>query len=206
MKIIDLSQKIYDKMPIHPYDEEVIVAKNRTIENDKYSNTQQGIGMHSGTHIDAPCHLIENGKNIAEYELSKFIGRGCVINVFGQSEITLKEEYKNKIEKSEIVLLYTSYGDFFNDEKYYHDDAPNLSNEFAEYLGKSNIKMVGMDLSSPDKYPFDIHKILLENDILIIENLTNLDKLLGIDEFTVYALPLNINAEASVARVVAIIE
>ena len=66
--------------------------------------------------------------------------------------------------------------------------------------------MVGMDLSSPDKYPYDIHKLLLNSDILIIENLTNLDKLLGIGKFNFCAMPLNIDAEASIARAVAIID
>lgn len=206
MKIIDLSQKIHDKMPTHPYDEEVIIVKNRTINNDGYNNTQMDIGMHVGTHIDAPIHLIENGKNINEYSLDYFIGRACVIDVSGQSEIELQDVYKDKIKQSEIVLLYTGYGEIFSDEKYYSNEAPQLLQELAEYMVNSDVKMVGMDLSSPDMYPFDIHKILLNNDILIIENLTNLDKLLGLSEFTFYAMPLHIDAEASIARAVAIID
>lgn len=206
MKIIDLSQKIHDKMPTHPYDEEVIVVKNRTINNDGYNNTQLDIGMHAGTHIDAPSHLIENAKSVDEYDLNYFIGSACVLNALGRNEITLNSKYKDKISHSEIVLIYTGYGDMFDDEKYYSDDAPQLSKEFAEYITKSDIKIIGMDLPSPDKYPFDIHKILLKNDVLIIENLTNLQKLLDVDKFVFYALPLNICAEASIVRAAAIID
>lgn len=206
MKIIDLSQNLYDKMPTHPYDNEVIVVKNRTIDNDGYNNTQMDIGMHVGTHIDAPSHLIENGKKIYEYSLDYFVGKACVIDVSGKSEIELEDEYKDKIKQNEMILLYTGYGELFNDEKYYATDAPQISKELAEYIAKSGIKIVGIDLPSPDKYPFNIHKILLNNDVLIIENLTNLDKLLDVDKFKFYAFPLNINAEASITRAVAIID
>lgn len=206
MKIIDLSQKIHDKMPTHPYDEEVIVVENRTIENEGYNNTQMDIGMHAGTHIDAPSHLIENGKKINEYNLTKFTGKACVIDASNQKNIILTEKQKDVIIQNDIVLIYTGYGDLFNDNQYYADDAPVLSTELTEYLIQSHIKMVGMDLSSPDKYPYDIHKMLLSSDILIIENLTNLDKLFGIGEFSFCAMPLNIDAEASIARAVAIID
>lgn len=206
MKIIDLSQKIYNDMPVHPYDKDVKVIKDKTIKNDKYNNTQVYIGMHAGTHIDAPNHLIENGKTIDAYNLSQFTGKGCVIDVTNQKHIELKEEYKDIILKSEIVLLYTGYGHLFADEKYYLEDAPVLSKEFAEYLAETDIKIVGMDLPSPDRYPFDVHNILLSGDVLIAENLTNLDQLLGIDEFTFCAMPLNINADASIVRAVALVD
>jgi len=60
-----------------------------------------------------------------------------------------------------------------------------------------------MDLPSPDKYPFEIYKKLLNNDILIIENMTNISKLLTVNKFDIIAFPLKIKAEASMTRVVA---
>jgi len=205
-KIVDLSQKIYNNMPVHPYDEKAVVEKNRFIKNDNYSNTQVSVGMHVGTHIDAPCHLIDDGKRIDQYELSHFIGKGIVIDVFGEKIIQLKEEYKDRIRSSQIVLLYTGYGDYFKKAEYYSENAPVLSKEFAEYLVKKQIKIVGMDLPSPDRYPFEVHKILLSNDVLIIENLDNLQKLLDKKHFMFYAMPLNIDAEASLTRAIAVIE
>ncbi|MBN2879019.1 MAG: cyclase family protein [Clostridia bacterium] len=205
-EIIDLSQKLFDKMPVHPYDEEAIVIQNRFIENDKYSNTKISLGMHTGTHIDAPSHLILGGKGLESYQLSHFMGRACVINVSGKKEITLSEEDKNKIKKSEIVLFYTGYGDMFEQAEYYAEDAPVISIETAEYLVLQKIKIAGMDLPSPDRFPFVVHNILLSKDILIIENLTNLEKLLDMTEFLFMALPIKISAEASITRAIAIIE
>jgi kynurenine formamidase len=63
--------------------------------------------------------------------------------------------------------------------------------------------MVGLDLPSPDTYPFVIHKLFFDADILIIENIANLSNLPQGCEFEIFAFPLNIMAEASLARVVA---
>ena len=63
--------------------------------------------------------------------------------------------------------------------------------------------MLGMDLPSPDKYPFKIHKMFFNNDIFIIENMTNLSQLLFVNNFEIIAFPLKIKAGASIIRVVA---
>ena len=63
--------------------------------------------------------------------------------------------------------------------------------------------MVCMDSPSPDLYPFEIHKLLLENNILLAENLTNFDSLLSVNNFEIIALPLKIHADSSPARIIA---
>lgn len=85
----------------------------------------------------------------------------------------------------------------------YYEEHPLLDMDLCKFLLKKNIKMLGIDMPSPDKYPFEIHKFLLENKICIIENLTNLDKLLSTKNFEVIALPLKIKADCSMARVLA---
>ena len=62
--------------------------------------------------------------------------------------------------------------------------------------------MVGMDTPSPDHAPYKVHKILLGNEILILENLTNLEQLLN-KNFEVIALTPKLEADAAPARVVA---
>lgn len=63
--------------------------------------------------------------------------------------------------------------------------------------------MIGLDTPSPDRYPFAVHKHLLEHGVLILENLARLDQLLTATSFEVIALPLNVKADSSIARVVA---
>jgi len=63
--------------------------------------------------------------------------------------------------------------------------------------------MVGLDMPSPDKYPFEVHKLLFAKNILIAENLTNVEQLLHVESFEVIALPLYIKADSSIARIIA---
>ncbi|MFC3748626.1 hypothetical protein [Paenibacillus sp. GCM10012306] len=58
-------------------------------------------------------------------------------------------------------------------------------------------------MPSPDRFPFEIHKYLLSNDVLILENLTNVDALLGKEKFEVMALPLRIRSDSAISRVIA---
>lgn len=63
--------------------------------------------------------------------------------------------------------------------------------------------MIEDNMPSPDKYPFEAHKLLLKNNIYIMENLTNLDKLLEAQGFEVIAFQLKIRADSSMTRSIA---
>lgn len=60
-----------------------------------------------------------------------------------------------------------------------------------------------IDLPSPDMYPFNIHKILLNSGIFIGENLVNLDELESLKDFEIFIVPLNIRANGAMARIFA---
>ena len=89
------------------------------------------------------------------------------------------------------------------ESKEYFDNHPVVSKELAQLFVERQVKMVCIDSPSPDRHPFEVHKLLLENNILIAENLTNLDKLLFVNKFEIIAFPLNIHADSSPARIVA---
>lgn len=202
---IDLSQSIIHDMPIHPYDDKVSLYQDRFLDKDKYVNFRLEIGMHSGTHIDTPMHLTDRETYINEISLDRFIGRGVLLDVRNKRNINFEDYYHDMVQEDDIVLLYTGHSDKYGAEGYYADQ-PIVGMELANFFVKKKIKMLGMDLPSPDNYPFDIHKILLANNILIIENLTNLSELIDVKNFDVIAFPLKIRAEASMARVVACID
>lgn len=201
-KLIDLTQTIEDNMPVYPGDLKTSLVQTEYLSKDKYNNHRLEIGMHSGTHVDSPMHLTESMEYISEAPLDSFIGVGCIIDVRNQSIILMKPEYENLIKENSIVLLYTGFDEVYGTSQYY-EKHPIIDMEFCKILKKKNIKMLGMDMPSPDYYPFEIHKILLENRIYIIENLTNLHKLLTMEDFEVIAFPLKIKADGSMARVVA---
>lgn len=204
-KFIDLSQDIVDNMPVHPYDDKVKLYQDKFLEKDKYNNFRLEIGTHSGTHIDTPMHLTDSKTFINELPLEKFAGKGCLLDVRGESIIGFKQEYRDIVSENDIVILFTNYSEIYGTEEYYLNH-PVVNEELADFFIEKNIKMLGMDLPSPDKYPFEIHKKLFNNNILIIENLTNLSELVNIHKFNIIAFPLKIKAEASMVRVVASVD
>ena len=202
MKLIDLSHKIEHNMPIYPGDSRTNLYQEKFLDKDKYNNYLLEINMHAGTHIDSPMHLTDSKKYISELTIDSFYAEGCILNVKSQAVIKFKDKYKTLVKENSIVLLYTGFDEYYGTNEYY-ENHPCIDMEFCEFLIERKIKMLGMDTPSPDRYPFAIHKLLFKNNICILENLTNLNKLLEEGNFEVIAFPLKINADSSITRAVA---
>lgn len=203
MKYIDLSYDIKNEMPVYPGDMELNLSKEKDYDKDKFNLYTVSTSMHVGTHIDAPLHMCKNKKFISEYSIDKFIGNAVLLDVRGEKVIEIKDEYYRDIKENDIVLLFTGWDSFYGKEEYYNNH-PIVSEELAELLIKKKIKMLGMDMPSPDNHEYNIHKKLFENEIFILENLTNLNKLLYNEEIQVFAQPLKIQGEASLVRAIAV--
>lgn len=192
-----------EKTPVYPGDPATKIESAGVFDKDGYNDHYVSIGTHVGTHIDAPLHMIADGKTIDQFPLGKFVGRGVYVKV--DNKTFDLEKLKNiDIREGDVVLFHTGMSDFYGQREYF-DQSPEIPEEIAKYLVGKKISMVGMDMCSPDQPPFNTHKILLGGDILIIENLTNLSELEG-KEFKIYALPLKLQIDASPSRVTAIIE
>ncbi|MNO87466.1 Kynurenine formamidase [compost metagenome] len=202
MKFIDLTHIIENKMPVYPGDREMELIQTQTLETDGYCNHQLTINMHTGTHIDGPMHLSSSELFISDFPLDSFVGKGTLLNVSGMNQIEYKDEYEHLISEGTILILYTGHSIYFGQEKYFTEH-PTLTKEFAELVVRKKIKLIGMDMPSPDKFPFEIHKYLFSNQVLIAENLTNIDQLLNVNSFEIIALPLLINTDSSIARIIA---
>jgi kynurenine formamidase len=187
---------------VYPGDEPPHLLKVNDLTKEGFNNFSLAANMHTGTHIDGPMHLTENKKYLDEIELDQCIGVGCILNAAGKKNILLTTEYELRVQPQSIVLLYTGLNQIFGQKEYFND-YPTVSKELAHLFVKRKVKMICIDSPSPDRHPFEIHKLLLENNILIAENLTNVDKLLSVNKFEVIALPLKIHADSSPARIIA---
>ena len=202
MKLIDLSHTIHSNLSVFPGDSPISLNQVNDYQSDGYNNFQLSAGMHVGTHIDGPMHLTNSKTFISELPLESFTGKGIVIDVRKQKVIGLNDEIRRKIRAGDIVLFYSGFDKFF-DEKEYYTNYPSLDEELVAYLVRQKVKMIGIDWASPDQEPYTMHKILLSNNILILENLTNLNLLLSESSFEIFAFPLKINADSSILRAVA---
>lgn len=203
-KIIDLTHTFTSSMPVHSFDEQATIKKIRNLEKNKYNDWLISSGMHVGTHIDGPGHLTDSKLLLSDVSVDNFIGNGYLIDARNK-EIN-KSLLKDLPEQEDlIILILTGFDKKFGTKEYF-DNHPVVNLDFAKELVKHKIKMIGLDFFSPDKYPFEIHKIFFEKNILIIENLTNLEKLLNFKKFKLIALPLKTETDSSLARVIACVD
>src|SRR3989344_9402089 len=110
MKIIDLTHTFTSNMPVYPGDPKSTLEQVANIEKDTFNDHKITTVMHVGTHMDAPLHMIENGKRIDEINLERFFGKGLLIDVRGRKEIDSSVLKGIQIEKGSIVLIYTGFG------------------------------------------------------------------------------------------------
>ncbi len=199
--IIDISRKISEDMTLYKNREEnkPEISKRSSIKSDGSNSTKLVLNSHTGTHIDAPYHVFEDGMKIDELSLDKFYGKCRVFDLTNLDEKIGKEDLKKlKINEGDIVLFKTknSLNEGFDFNFIYLDKTG------AEYLVSKGIKTVGIDeLGVERNQPeHETHNLLLKAGIPIIEglNLNEVDS----GEYTLCCFPLKINVDGSPVRAV----
>lgn len=173
-------------MQVYPGTEQPKLEK---LEIDGYRETLFHMFSHTGTHMDAPYHLLKEAKKLDEMPIDAFIGDAAVITVPQGVRLMGKDMLKG-VEGAEFVLFNTGWGARWG-QKDYFTDFPVLSFEAAEYLAGLGLKGVGIDAVSVDEVSMTelpIHRILLGAGMVIVENLAWLDTLPVRVRF--HALPL----------------
>ncbi|CCV63723.1 Cyclase family protein [Alteracholeplasma palmae J233] len=188
----------------YPGDSKIEILRNKTYQKDGYTLFDVKMNMHVGTHIETMMHLSEDLRYIKDIQLEYFYGSATLISQPNEKVITWDEKY-NTMNIEKIVLIHTGFDVYQNTDTYFLEH-PILSESFIDKLIEKGIKVIGIDFPSPDYFPYLIHKKLFENEIFIIENLTNLKSLIKYESFIFSALPLKIQTEASPVRAVAIIK
>ena len=203
MNYIDLSHTFKGQLDVFPGDSPAKLEQVSFFEKDGYNSFYVQTGMHVGTHMDAPFHMLPEGKKLTEFPPEKFIGRGRLIQEQNDSKKIDVDLLKGKdIREGDIVLVDTGHYKKFGTADYYKS-YPEITIAFADYIISKKVKILALDFPSPDGFPYKIHKALFENEILIIENLTNLATLHAHGKFKITALPAKFEAAGAPVRVVA---
>lgn len=227
-KIIDLSQEIYNGMPVYPGHMKTVIWTHLSHEEcarqlgTGFSYETRGILIcdHGPTHIDAVSHLSRDpeAESIEQLSLNKCITSAICIDVsdvplrtqFGRAEIEAQlQKWNLKIQPGDTVLLYTAHYDRYYGKPEYMTEYPGLDREGTEYIIDQGCINFGVDSPSPDMWydkTYPCHTTCAERKITHIENLCNLDKLIG-RRFTFIGLPLKIReGTGSPLRPVAILD
>jgi len=200
--IFDLTMPIDGRTPTFPGDPKQEIKQIATIKKNKWNAKRLAFNSHFATHIDAPSHMLENGKTLTDYPLEKFVGEAIVLDVRGKKEI---EADLTNVKEGDIIFFLTNHSKKAYDKDYFKNN-PVITEKTTQQLINKKISIVGLDSFTPDNEPFLIHKMLLKKDILIVENLVNLEKLAG-KRFKCFILPLNIqDADGAPCRVIGIME
>lgn len=226
-EIIDLSQEIYDGMPVYkslPSVSMEIYATHEQWDGDESPTTQTPsvhkltMGEHTGTHVDALNHMDRKnkGQSIDTMPLSMFYTDGICLDFSHKKlqELITAEEINEAckianvtINKGDTVLLYTDhYRKHFNTENW--TKGPGITAEAARYLGSLKIAAFGVETMSPGIPKIsntEVHKICGELGFTHYENMVNLYQLVNRGRFQFIALPLKIKGgTGSPVRAVAV--
>ena len=211
MRIIDLTHPISEDMPVYPGTEPPIFETGCSIEEAGFLEKKITLYSHTGTHIDAPAHLIKGHKTLDRLPVDQFYGKALAINIEGSKQTIERDAlapHEEKIRVVDFLLIHTGWSHHWGTERYFLH-YPVLSMETANWLSNFHLKGLGLDTISADRadtQDYPVHKVFLHKEIIIVENLTNLENLFG-DPVMFSCFPLYFTqADGSPVRAVAVIE
>ncbi len=213
MKPTDLTLTISQTIPTFPGSPKPKFISWSKLKKDGYNLELLFFSSHTGTHLDVPYHFTEDGMKIHEIPLERLICNAILIKIkkernqaIQKSDIIKFEKAHGKIQENSTVIFFTAWQKNLENKNYFTEN-PGLSSSAAAYLASKNTNLVGIDSPSIDlgkNKNFPAHKILSKNNILIVENLANLDKI-SEQNFRLIVLPLKLkNATGSSVRAVAL--
>lgn len=210
MKIIDLTHTITEDMPVFPGTDQPQLPPVASYELDGYHETLIRMFSHVGTHVDPPAHILKDGQTLDSLPLAQFIGKALVIDcrlLKGKDVITMKEieSAGEEVKFADFLLFNTGWSKFWGFKEYL-GNYPCINDEVINFILKGNFKGIGLDVMGVDPISdggLSRHKKLLQHNVVIIENLTNLD-LCGHGLFSFSCFPLKIkDSDGAPTRAVA---
>ena len=215
LKFIDLTLLVSEKIPTFPGSPQPIFIQWENIKDDGYNLELLFLSSHTGTHLDAPYHFLEKGKKIHEISLKRLIINAILIKIrkrrdqaITKTDIQKFEKKHGKIPNESTIVFWTGWQKMIKNDSYFVNN-PGLSVTAAKYLISKKTNLVGIDSPSIDlgkEKRFLIHHLFAKNDVLIVENLANLDKIKSW-KFQLAVLPMKLeNATGAPVRAVGIID
>jgi arylformamidase len=176
MRTYDITLTITPQSIVWPGDSPVVVKHTSSIASGDNSNVSEiTMSCHTGTHVDAPHHFLNNGITVDDLSLDLLVGRAYVLHLPDVSLITASILMQADIPPRTRRLLFKTRNSnlWANGNKEFQTDFVGLSVDAAELLVDRNVKLVGIDYLSiaPYKMGTPVHTILLNAGVVVIEGL-----------------------------------
>jgi len=204
MTIHDISLALTETLVAWPGDPTVRIRRLSDLEKGEQATVSEiCMGVHSGTHIDAPAHFIPGGKTIDQIEPASLVGRALVVDVGDVGVITAEVLDGLAIPSAVKRLLFRTRNSRFWQEGMtaFQKNFAALNKEGAHWLAARKIRLIGVDYLSVALFedPVSTHTILLAEDIVVVEGLDLSAVTAGF--YHLVCLPLKISGcEAAPAR------
>ncbi len=209
LRLVDLSFDIYDRAPTFSSDPKTAVIEHGRIDDLGYNMTQLVMSTHTGTHLDAPSHFLDDGLTVDRLDLRRGFGPAWVLDFSSKApreEISVAElrMHEEVIRAGSRLIFRTGWDRVFPEARYF-SDMPALSVEACRYLAGRGVACVAIDAPSVNGSDFAAaHQVLLEAEVLVVESLRGLERLQG-NPVILVALPLRIRGrDGSPCRAVAL--
>ena len=177
MKLLDFTHTLTEDIPVYPGTETPVFQEATTLERDGFREKKLTFYSHTGTHLDAPAHILPEGATLDSLNPDAFFGKALVLDFRGikEKEIVLEDLLlmEEKIQTADFLLFRTGWQRYWGKDEYFRD-YPVLSLETAQWLSAFHLKGMGVDAISvdkPDSSGFEVHTCFLEKGTLLIENL-----------------------------------
>ena len=116
---IDLTHSFGSEMPVYPGDPAPRLEKTASIEQCGFNLYCLCSGLHVGTHLDAPLHMIEHGARVSDITLRRFFGRGRLVDARGRTTVRADLLDDLSLEQGDIVVVLTGWYKRFRELQYY---------------------------------------------------------------------------------------
>lgn len=204
LEIHDVTLTLAPGMPVHPGEPGVeVVPIRRLARGDDANVSSLGLGLHTGTHVDAPLHFIEGGADASALPLASLCGPARVVAIADRRAVTVAELEDLGLAGTERVLFKTRNSGLWAG-KAFREDFVFVTPEAARWLVKSGLLLVGIDYLSIEAFGAHrplAHEILLRSGVVIVEGLDL--RLPPPGEYELWCLPLKVaGGDAAPARVV----
>ena len=207
MKIYDVSLPISPDLPVWPGDPAVVLEQVSSMDAGAHDNVSRlACGVHTGTHVDAPHHFLNDHKTAESLSLDILVGPARVVQIPEDVKVVNAQVFESAaiLSGTERLLLKTSNSRLWERrEMEFFTGFVGISSDGADWLVQHNVKLIGIDYLSVAPYHQSVptHRTLLGAGMIIVEGLD----LSGVQpgKYDLYCLPLKlVGSDGAPARVI----
>jgi arylformamidase len=203
-KLIDATVPLSSGVPTFPGDPRYqMTFAHRISEGKPYNVAHIDLGVHSGTHVDAPFHFLAEGATVEQLPLEILMGPARVLEIPVPDAID-RFDLERVDLRGTVRLLFKTRNSGTLRRPDFREDFVHLTESAARHLVEVGVMLVGIDYLSVEKFgstDFPVHHVLLGAGVVIVEGLDLSDAEPG--EYDMACLPLRlVGADGAPARVV----